>query len=43
LTNKIQHSNVTYFRDIRGADCNTEHYLVVAKVIQRMLVSKRTT
>jgi hypothetical protein len=29
-------------RSFRGADCDTDHYLVVAKVRERLAVSKRT-
>jgi NADH:ubiquinone oxidoreductase subunit D len=30
-------------RSFRGADCDTEHYLVVAEVRERLAVSKQTT
>jgi hypothetical protein len=29
-----------FLRGFRGADCDTEHYLVVAKVRERLAVSK---
>jgi len=34
-------SNTVYVQSFRGADCDTDHYLVVAKVRQRLSVSKR--
>jgi hypothetical protein len=34
----LKHSDVLSFR---GADCDTDHYLVVAKVRERLAVSKR--
>jgi hypothetical protein len=36
------HSNVLDIRPCRGADCDTGHYLVVAKVRERLAVSKLT-
>jgi hypothetical protein len=41
LIEKRRHSNVFDVRSCRGADCETDHYLVVAKVRQRLSVSKR--
>jgi hypothetical protein len=32
---------VFYVRSFKGADCDTDHYLVVAKVKERLAVSKR--
>jgi hypothetical protein len=32
LIDKRQHSNILYIRSFRGADCDTDHYLVVAKL-----------
>jgi len=34
-------SNILHVRSCRGADCNTDHYLVVAKVRERLTVSKQ--
>jgi hypothetical protein len=41
LIDKIQHSSILDVRSFRGADCDTEHYLVVAEVRERLAVSKR--
>jgi hypothetical protein len=41
LTDKRRHSNVLHVRSFRGADCDTDHYLVVAKLRERISVSKR--
>jgi len=35
------HSSVLDVRSFRGADCDTDHYLVVAKVRGRLAVSKQ--
>jgi hypothetical protein len=35
------HSSILDVRSFRGADCDTAHYLVVAKVRERLAVSKR--
>jgi hypothetical protein len=35
------HSNILDIRSCRGADCNTDHYLVIAKVRERLVVSKQ--
>jgi hypothetical protein len=40
------YSFFSYILDVRSftaADCDTDHYLVVAKVRERLAVSKRTT
>jgi len=34
-------SNILDVRSFRGADCDTDHYLVVAKVRERLAVSKQ--
>jgi endonuclease/exonuclease/phosphatase family metal-dependent hydrolase len=41
LIDKRRHSNVLDVRSFRGADCDTDHYLVVAKLRERISVSKR--
>ena len=35
------HSSVLDVRSFRGADCDTDHYLVIAKVRQRIAVGKQ--
>jgi predicted ATP-dependent endonuclease of OLD family len=35
-----QHSSILDVQSFRGADCNTDHYLVVAEVRERLAVSK---
>jgi hypothetical protein len=39
---KRRHSNILDVRSFRGADCDTDQYLVVAKLRERISVSKRT-
>jgi hypothetical protein len=40
LIDKRQHSNILDVCSFRGADCDTDHYLVVAKLRERISVSK---
>jgi hypothetical protein len=37
-----RHSSILDVRSFRGADCDTDHYLVVANVREKLAVSKRT-
>jgi hypothetical protein len=41
LRDRRRHSNVLDVRYFRGADCDTDHYLVVARIRERLAVSKR--
>jgi hypothetical protein len=38
-----RHSSILDVRSFREADCDTDHYLVVAKVRERLAMSKQTT
>jgi hypothetical protein len=40
LIDKRRHTNILDVRSFRGADCDTDHYLVVAKLRERISVSK---
>ena len=40
LIDRRWHSSILDVRSFRGADCDTNHYLVVAKVKERLAVSK---
>jgi hypothetical protein len=41
LIDRRWHSSILDVRSFRWADCDTDHYLVVAKVRERLAVSKR--
>jgi hypothetical protein len=41
LIDRRRHSSILDVRSFRGADCDTTHYLIVAKVRERLAVSKR--
>jgi len=41
LIERRRHSSVLNVRSFRGADCDTDHCLVVAKVRERLAVSKQ--
>jgi hypothetical protein len=40
LIDRRQHSSILDVQSFRGVDCDTDHYLVVAKVRERLTVSK---
>jgi hypothetical protein len=42
LKDKRRHSSILDARSFRAADCDTDHSLVVAKVRERLAVSKQT-
>jgi hypothetical protein len=42
LIDRRRHSSVLAVRSLRAADCDTDHYLVVAKVRESLAVSKQT-
>jgi hypothetical protein len=41
LIDRKRHSSILDVRSLRGADCDSDHYLVVAKARERLAVSKR--
>ena len=41
MINRVWHSSILDARSFRGADCDTDHYLVVTKVRERLAVSKQ--
>jgi hypothetical protein len=43
LIDRRWHSSIIDIRSFRGADCDTDHYLVVTKVRERLAVRKQAT
>jgi hypothetical protein len=43
LIYRRRHSNIPDLRSFRAAQCDTDHYLVVAKFRERLAVNKQTT
>ena len=43
LIDRRRQSSILDVRSFRGADCDTDHYLVVAKVRERLAVSKQAS
>jgi hypothetical protein len=43
LIDRRRHLSVLDVRSLRAADCDTDHYLLVAKIRERLAVSKQTT
>jgi hypothetical protein len=41
LIDRRRHSSTRDIRSFRGADCDTDHYLVVTEIRERLAVSKR--
>jgi len=41
LIDRRRHSSILDVRSFRGADCDTVHYLVVAKVRERLAINKQ--
>jgi len=41
LIDRRWHSSILYERSFRGADCDTDHYLVIAKIRERLAVGKQ--
>jgi hypothetical protein len=41
LVDRRRHSILLVVRPVRATDCDTEHYLVVAKVRERLAVNKQ--
>ena len=41
LIDRRRHSSILDVRSFRGADCDTDHYLVVAKLRERLAVRKQ--
>jgi len=43
LTDRRWHSSILDVQSFRGADCDTDHFLLVAKIRERLAVSKQVT
>jgi hypothetical protein len=43
LIYRRRHSSILAVRSFRAADCDTDHCLLVSKVMERLAVSKGTT
>jgi hypothetical protein len=43
LVDRRRHSNVLNVRSFKAADCDSDHYLVVAKVRERLVANKQTS
>jgi fructosamine-3-kinase len=41
LVDRLRHSNVLDVLSFRAADCDSDHYLVVVKVMERLAVNKQ--
>jgi hypothetical protein len=41
LIDRRRHASILDVRSFKGADCDSDHHLVVAKVSERLAVSKR--
>jgi hypothetical protein len=41
LIDRRRHSSILDVRSFRGADCDSDHYVVVAKVRERLAMGKR--
>jgi len=43
LIDRRWHTSILDVRSFRGADCDTDHYLVIAKLRERLAVRKQAT
>jgi hypothetical protein len=43
LIDRRRHLSILDVRTFKAEDCNTDHYLVVAKVMERLAMSNQTT